>query len=121
MAKEVGCKPDASPFKYLGVLVGANMNRINNWLPVYEVFQNRLAVWKSRLLSIGGRVTLIKSVLESLPSYYFFIYKAPKKVTDDLERMIRKFLWGGSSEERKMHWVSWDRVTLSKKMGGGSV
>ncbi|MFS7963195.1 hypothetical protein Hanom_Chr08g00735211 [Helianthus anomalus] len=32
--------------------------------------------------------------------------------------MIRKFLWGGSSEERKMHWVSWDRVTLSKKMGG---
>ncbi|MFS7918324.1 hypothetical protein Hanom_Chr03g00199661 [Helianthus anomalus] len=70
------------------MLVGANMNHINNWLPVNEVFQSRLAVWKSRFLSIGGRVTLIKSILESLPLYYFSIYKAPKKVIVDLENIM---------------------------------
>ncbi|KAJ0589761.1 putative RNA-directed DNA polymerase [Helianthus annuus] len=118
VASEVGCKPDSPPFIYLGVLVGANMNRINNWLPVYDVFQNRLAVWKSRLLSIGGRITLIKSVLESLPLYYFSIYKAPKKVIGDLEKIIRRFLWGGSSDVSKMHWVAWERVSLPKSKGG---
>ncbi|XP_022004133.1 uncharacterized protein LOC110901631 [Helianthus annuus] len=65
MAKEVGCNPDTTPFKYLGLKVGANMNRISNWLPVYEFFRARLAKWKSNLLSIGGRVVIIKSVLES--------------------------------------------------------
>ncbi|MFS7953393.1 putative RNA-directed DNA polymerase [Helianthus anomalus] len=118
MADIVGCKPDSLPFKYLGLKVGANMNRVNNWRPVYDIFEARLALWKSALLSIGGRVTLIRAVLESLPTYYFSLYKAPMKVVKDLESIIKKFLWGGSSEVRKTHWVAWDRVTLSKKCGG---
>ncbi|XP_021985625.1 uncharacterized protein LOC110881778 [Helianthus annuus] len=56
---EVGCKSDSLPFKYLGLSVGANMNRIVNWRPVYEIFDKRLSLWKSVVLSIGGRVTLI--------------------------------------------------------------
>ncbi|KAF5816468.1 putative reverse transcriptase zinc-binding domain-containing protein [Helianthus annuus] len=32
--------------------------------------------------------------------------------------MIKKILWGGSTEERKMHWVVWDRVARNKKEGG---
>ncbi|KAJ0680602.1 putative RNA-directed DNA polymerase [Helianthus annuus] len=79
MANEVGCNPDSIPFKYLGLNVGANMNRISNWQPVYDIFRSRLATWKVHLLSIGGRVVLIKSVMKSLPNYYFSIYKAPKK------------------------------------------
>ncbi|KAJ0427872.1 putative RNA-directed DNA polymerase [Helianthus annuus] len=118
MASIVGCRPDSLPFTYLGLLVGANMNRINNWKPVFDIFEKRLATWKSSLLSIGGRVTVIKSVLESLPTYYFSLYKAPKKVINDLECIIKKFLWGGSSSGRKMHWVGWDRVALDKRKGG---
>ncbi|KAJ0897860.1 putative RNA-directed DNA polymerase [Helianthus annuus] len=118
LASEVGCKPDVLPFKYLGLNVGANMNQIRNWQPVYDIFRKRLAIWKSNLLSIGGRVVIIKAVLESLPCYYFSLYKAPKKVISDLESMVKKFLWGGSIEERKTHWVAWDRVTMHKKDGG---
>ncbi|KAJ0927402.1 putative RNA-directed DNA polymerase [Helianthus annuus] len=73
MANIVGCKPDSPPFIYLGLMDGSNMNRINNWKPIFDIFDRRLAVWKSSLLSIGGRVTIIKSVLESLPNYYFSI------------------------------------------------
>ncbi|XP_022004235.1 uncharacterized protein LOC110901755 [Helianthus annuus] len=116
MANVVGCRPDYFPFKYLGLTVRANMNRIVNWSPVYDIFRNWLARWKSQLLSIGGRVVIIKSVLESLSCYYFSLYKAPKKVISDLESMIKKFLWGGSSEEKKMHWINWDRVSSPKKM-----
>ncbi|KAJ0812657.1 putative RNA-directed DNA polymerase [Helianthus annuus] len=118
MASEVGCNPDVLPFTYLGLKVGANMNRISNWQPVYYIFRNRLAKWKSNMLSIGGRVVLIKSVLESLPCYYFSLYKAPKKVISNLESMVNKFLWGGSIEDRKTHWVAWDRVANHKKDGG---
>ncbi|KAJ0548291.1 putative RNA-directed DNA polymerase [Helianthus annuus] len=118
MASEVGCKPDVLPFKYLGLKVGANMNRISNWQPVYDIFRSRLDKWKSNLLSIGGRVVIIRSVMESLPCYYFSLYKAPKKVIQDLESMIKKFLWGGSIEDRKTHWVAWDRVSMHKKDGG---
>ncbi|KAJ0576328.1 hypothetical protein HanIR_Chr05g0223121 [Helianthus annuus] len=32
--------------------------------------------------------------------------------------MMKKFLWGGFSVERKMYWVARDRVTSHKKEGG---
>uniref|UniRef100_A0A251RWC4 Putative reverse transcriptase domain, Reverse transcriptase zinc-binding domain protein n=1 Tax=Helianthus annuus TaxID=4232 RepID=A0A251RWC4_HELAN len=119
MAGVVGCKAELFPFKYLGLTVGANMNRIANWRPVYDIFEKRLSFWKAALLSIGGRVTLIRSVLQSLPSYFFSLYHAPAKVVEDLEKNIRKFLWGGTaSEKKKLHWVAWDRVASPKKMGG---
>ncbi|XP_022003735.1 uncharacterized protein LOC110901200 [Helianthus annuus] len=117
MAFRVGCKAESFPFKYLGLTVGANMNRINNWRPVFDIFEKRLSMWKASLLSIGGRVTLFRSVLESLPSYFFSLYRAPVIVIEG----FRKFLWEGSSSEKKLHWVAWDRVASPKKMGGLSL
>ncbi|KAJ0454037.1 putative RNA-directed DNA polymerase [Helianthus annuus] len=95
MADVVGCRADAFPFKFLGLSVGANMGRISSWRPVFDVFEKRLSLWKASTLSLGGRVTLIRSVLESLPNYFLSLYLAPVKVIRDLESIIRKFLWGG--------------------------
>ncbi|KAJ0788573.1 putative RNA-directed DNA polymerase [Helianthus annuus] len=118
MASILGCKTGSFPFKYLGISVGANMNRIYNWNPVVDIFQKRLSSWKAQSFSIGGRITLIKAVLESLPIYYFSLFKAPVKVVNKLESLMRRFLWAGKEEVKKMHWVSWDRVALPKKLGG---
>ncbi|XP_022014805.1 uncharacterized protein LOC110914312 [Helianthus annuus] len=118
MAATVGCQAGSFPFKYLGLLVGANMNRIVNWKPVINIFYCRLAKWKTSLLSIGGGITLIKSVLECLPNYYFSLYKAPNQVIKILEAKIRGFLWGGDNTMKKLLWVAWDRVTRPKNCGG---
>ncbi|XP_022031703.2 uncharacterized protein LOC110932755 [Helianthus annuus] len=105
-AEVVGCKPNSLPFKYLGLKLGANMNCVNNWRPVYDIFESRLALWKSAMMFIGGRVTLIRSVLESLPNYYFSLYKAPLKVVKDLESLIKKFLWGAEGRVRLLDGIS---------------
>ncbi|KAJ0548404.1 putative RNA-directed DNA polymerase [Helianthus annuus] len=118
MVSVVGCRRGSAPFKYLGIPLGANMNRVNNWDPVVAVFRNRLATWKSKSLLIGGRVVLIKAVLESLPIYFFSIFKVPVKVVEKLESLMKNFLLGGSEEVKKMHWVVWDKVAFLKKFGG---
>ncbi|XP_022023545.1 uncharacterized mitochondrial protein AtMg01250-like [Helianthus annuus] len=43
VAEAVGCLADSLPFKYLGLTVGANMNRICNWRPVYDLFKKRFS------------------------------------------------------------------------------
>ena len=35
-----------------------------------------------------------------------------------IEKLKRCFLWKGSSDKRKIHWVGWDTVCLSKRKGG---
>ncbi|KAJ0495935.1 putative reverse transcriptase zinc-binding domain-containing protein [Helianthus annuus] len=118
MANTLGCKKGSFPFKHLGLLVGANMNLVRNWKPVIEVFKNRLSIWKAKNLSYGGRITLVKSVLNSLPTYFFSLYKAPVKVLEILERLRRVFFWGGSEENSHMSWMAWEKVIAPLEYGG---
>ena len=97
-ASILGCLAGKLPFTYLGVPVGANMNRKKNWDPVLDRFRNKLSIWKSQTLSFGGRLTLIKSVLRNLPTFYLSLFKAPRGVLESLEQMRRRFLWGGNED-----------------------
>ena len=69
-------------------------------------------------LSFRGRVTLLKSVLTSIPIYFFSFFRVPKKVKDKLVRIQRSFLWGGDQQQTKIAWVKWDTVCLPKEAGG---
>ncbi|GKE06671.1 RNA-directed DNA polymerase, eukaryota, partial [Tanacetum coccineum] len=81
--------------------------------------RTHLSKWKVKTLSIGGRLTLLKSVLGAILLYSMSIYKAPKGVLHELE-MIRNSFFNGvdSAEKKKITWVAWDKVLASKKQGG---
>ncbi|XP_023773246.2 uncharacterized protein LOC111921907 [Lactuca sativa] len=87
LAKPLGCEPAKLPFTYLGVPIGANMKLLKNWKPVIEKLQARLSTWKSRSLSLGGRLTLAKAVLGSIPTFYFSLFVAPAGVIKTLEKI----------------------------------
>ncbi|GJT13622.1 RNA-directed DNA polymerase, eukaryota [Tanacetum coccineum] len=65
-----------------GILIpkelGGNMSRLISWDEVIAKISSRLSKWKLKTLSIGGRYTLTKPVLSSLPLHYFSIFKVPK-------------------------------------------
>nr|GFA53831.1 RNA-directed DNA polymerase, eukaryota, reverse transcriptase zinc-binding domain protein [Tanacetum cinerariifolium] len=64
---------------------------------------------------INGRLTLLKSVLSAFPLYNMSIYKVPKGVLNEMKVIGSKFFIGADSLERKITWVSWDKVLASKK------
>ncbi|CAJ2661804.1 unnamed protein product [Trifolium pratense] len=71
------CKVGKIPFLYLGLQIGGDPRRLVFWEPVLSRIKNRLSGWKSRFLSFGGRLVLLKSVLTSLPVYALSFFKAP--------------------------------------------
>jgi len=112
----LNCSIMKVPFKYLGIPVGANHRRIEFWQDMIQKIQKRLALWKGKYLSFAGRVTLIKSVLSTIPLYYLSLFKLPICV----EKMIRKiqsdFLWGWGHDGRKIAWIKWDHIVKLRKM-----
>jgi hypothetical protein len=64
-----GCKHGDFPLKYLGLPIHFKKLRNSDWKIIEERVEKRLASWKGKHLSIGGRLTLINSVLNSLPLY----------------------------------------------------
>nr|GFD28580.1 RNA-directed DNA polymerase, eukaryota, reverse transcriptase zinc-binding domain protein [Tanacetum cinerariifolium] len=79
-ACKIGCLTFESPFSYLGSKVGALMSRIHSWNEIVDRVIARISKWKMKTLSIGGRLTLLKSVLGSMPVYHMSIFKFPMKV-----------------------------------------
>ncbi|GJW46936.1 RNA-directed DNA polymerase, eukaryota, reverse transcriptase zinc-binding domain protein, partial [Tanacetum coccineum] len=102
----------------VGTKVGGLMYSIKSWDEILSKFGSRLSKWKMKTLSIGGRMTLIKSVLCSLPIYHMPIYKVPKKVINRLESIRCHFFNGIDPLSKKPIWIKWNKVLAPKDKGG---
>jgi hypothetical protein len=103
---------------YLGMPLGAQYKALNVWNSVLEKIERRLTSWQTLYLSKGGRLTLLKSTLASLPTYFLSFFTIPVSVTRRIEKLQRNFLWGGMGDAPKYHLVSWDQVCSPIPYGG---
>ncbi|GJR73959.1 RNA-directed DNA polymerase, eukaryota, reverse transcriptase zinc-binding domain protein [Tanacetum coccineum] len=117
-AGKLGCLVLKNHFSYLESIVGGRMSRKQSWSDIVERVKKRLSKWKMQTLSIGGRLTLVKSVLGSMPIFNFSIFKVPRCVLRELEGIRRQFLNGHESNSKKATWVNWKKALLSKERGG---
>ena len=72
-------------------------------------------------LSRGDRLTLIHSVLSSIPIYYLTLFRAPTSVLNSMEKIMRDFFWVGGDQVGGEHLVSWEVVYHAKDKGGLSI
>uniref|UniRef100_A0A2N9G0Y7 Uncharacterized protein n=1 Tax=Fagus sylvatica TaxID=28930 RepID=A0A2N9G0Y7_FAGSY len=124
------CKVGALPMTYLGMPLGASFKASSVWNPILENIERKLAGWKKLYLSKGGRLTLLKSTLSSLPTYFLSLFTIPKHVVERIEKLQCNFLWGVLRDGFKHHLMRqfgieetllWRRVIAEKYglEGGG--
>ncbi|GJX47851.1 hypothetical protein Tco_0273041 [Tanacetum coccineum] len=108
MARWLRCGIGKILFTYLGLPIGENMRRVNAWGQVVEKFKNRLADWKAKTMSFGGRLTLVKSVLGSLPLYYFSMFRIGAEIEGmgiEFYSSFRGILSDGRDIRRGACWI----------------
>ena len=115
LAQFFGCGVDSLPSSYLGLPLGASFKSKAVRDPVVERFRKKLAGWKSSLLSRGGRLTLLKSSLWSLPIYCMSLFTIPVSIARCLEKIMGDFLWPDNGSKKGLHWVNWGKVCRLKQ------
>ncbi|XP_058783484.1 uncharacterized protein LOC131658170 [Vicia villosa] len=76
----LGCKLEQFPYKFPGLTIGESQRKVIFWKSVINAMKSKLLSWKGRFLSIGGRFTMLNSVLTNIPIYQLSFYKIPVKV-----------------------------------------
>jgi hypothetical protein len=118
LADTLGCSTSCLPMNYLGLPLGAKFKAQSIWNGVLEKMEKRLAGWKRMYLSKGGRLTLIKSTLSNIPTYFLSLFPIPAALAHRMEKIQRDFLWGGMGDGLKFHLVKWDTICTPISCGG---
>ena len=85
LASILQCRVGSLPMKFLGMLLGTSFKTASIWNPILEKMQKKLSGWKRLYLSKGGRLTLLKSTLSSLPMYFLSLFTIPKAMATRME------------------------------------
>ena len=88
-ARVLHCRVGAFPFVYLGLPIGGDSGKLDFWRPIMTCIISRLSNWKSKFLSFGGRLILLKSVMSSILIYFLSFFKVPTYIISSIESLFR--------------------------------
>ncbi|KAJ3707671.1 hypothetical protein LUZ61_011376 [Rhynchospora tenuis] len=119
IASILRCQAKELPITYMGLPLSIRRPKKIHFQPLISAFQRKLDGWKARFLSLGGRLTLIKSVLMALPLHFMQVLKLPPWLIRHLKGIRRRFFWKGNSKCLGGHClVNWSKCCLPKANGG---
>ena len=90
--------------KYLGLpaLVGAD--RSDCFRHLVDRVTKRINGWKEKLLSMGGKEILIKSIAQAVPTYAMMIFEIPINICKGMTDAISHFWWGDDDDKKRTYW-----------------
>lgn len=104
--------------RYLGVPLAVGRVTRASFEHILEKMRSRLAGWKTQFLNLAGRTTLAQSTLSTIPLYSMQSSWLPSGVCNDVDKLVRGFLWANGSGTNGLHLVAWNEVTKPKASGG---
>ncbi|CAN4112876.1 unnamed protein product [Withania somnifera] len=123
LARILGCKVEQLPITYLGMPLRHKHKELEIWDGIIEKTEKKLANWKAQYISIGGRITLKNSVLDSLPPHVMSLFPIPAKEAFPISSglgirsfglqnrcLLTKWLWRFTVEDQAL----WKEVIHNK-------
>lgn len=93
------------PIPYMGMRVGGRINGTEKWKGTLEKVRRILNSWEASSISMGRRLTLIKSMLSAIPLYNLSISRLPRGVEKQWNSLFSYFCGGVKEGEKKLVWV----------------
>ena len=78
----------------------------------------RIQGWQEKLLSKARKEIIVKAVAQAIPTYAMSCFDLAKGLCDELSTIIGRYWWSQQDNVNKIHWLSWEKLTGSKKKRG---
>ncbi|GAU35013.1 hypothetical protein TSUD_103360 [Trifolium subterraneum] len=107
-----------STFQLFGVPIFKGKPKACYLQPIADKIKLKLSAWKASLLSIVGRVQLVRAVIQSMLIYSITLYSWRVSLLTDIEKCVRNFIWSGDVDKRKLVTTSWKKICRPYSQGG---
>lgn len=104
--------------KYLGLPEHFGRKKKDLFSSITDRMLQRALTWSTRFLLMAGKATMLQAVLSAIPTFAMTCFELPVSLCKHIQSILTRFFWDSKEGERKICWVSWDTLTLPKKLGG---
>ncbi|KAL0927592.1 hypothetical protein M5K25_001777 [Dendrobium thyrsiflorum] len=116
----MGCK-QVKEFHYLGIKVALRRLVWNDFQFIVDKALRMINIWGFKVISLAGRITLVKTILLTYPIFHSTLSLVPKSILLDLEKLCRTFIWSKGNGKKGLHFVKWELLCKSKESGGRGI
>ncbi|KAK4724026.1 hypothetical protein R3W88_026805 [Solanum pinnatisectum] len=116
--KSTGFHKKQALITYLGCPLFIGRPKLIYFSELINKIVNRVTGWQSRMLSYGGKATLIKHVLQSLLIHILSSISPPLSTIKQIQDIMADFFWGWRNDRKKYHWSSWRNLSFPYDDGG---
>ena len=103
---------------YIGTPIFTMHRTTNSYQFLVDKIQKRIEGWQAKYLSMAGKAALIKETVASITIYVMQTTLLPQKISQQIDKMSCKFLWGNTAPCCGCHTINWTTITLPKEDGG---
>ncbi|XP_055814323.1 uncharacterized protein LOC129883750 [Solanum dulcamara] len=107
-----------SPITYLGCPIYIGRQRVIYYSDLISKIVNRITGWQAKILSYGGRVVLVKHVIQAMPIHLLSASTPLSTTIKQIQSITANFFWGWKNDKRKYHWSSWKNLSYPYDEGG---
>jgi hypothetical protein len=104
--------------KYLGLPALIGRSKVSSLSGIKGRIWDKMQGWKEKFLSQAGKEVLLKAVVQAIPTYTMSVFQLPKTLCSEINSMMAKFWWGHKENDKKVAWMSWEKMGKSKEVGG---
>jgi len=104
--------------EYQGNKIALRRLRKSNFQHLMDKSLKRLNAWGNRFISLAGRTILVKSIFLTLPLILSTQSLIPLSVLKEFDKLCRNYIWDKHDGNHGLHFVAWDILCKSKKLGG---
>ena len=108
-------------FKYLGFILKPNSYSFKYYMWLYKKIEGRIGCWTYKFLSRGGRLVLLKAVLQSILVYWARIAYILKGILQKLRKKLFSFLWSANRHSEGAPLAKWQMLACPKYLGGWGI
>lgn len=103
---------------YLGLPTFSTQSKRIQFRYLRDRVAKKIDGWKNKYFSEGGRETLIKVVIQVVPTYATACFRISSTICQEIEKMTANFWWGTKKKGSKIHWKAWTHLLERKDNGG---
>ncbi|KAL4327609.1 hypothetical protein AHAS_Ahas13G0117200 [Arachis hypogaea] len=112
-----GFKEQKDLGRYLGALITNNGRSTDNFKKILGRVYSKLKGWKTKCLSLAGRLTLAQTILNLVLNYNMQHERISKGIYLEVKKIQRSFIWGEEPNQRRMHLIGWKTLCQPKHLG----